>query len=734
MKANRNPGIGRTTIALAILAAFGAAHAQEGNEVARLSQPESSVSVGAGGFVEGDRRDRAFFGQYSGMRKEDGFLLFDFDYSKRNETTGTWLMFQGRNLGLDNRELNFSVDQQGNWKIFGDYNEITRHDHRTIRTGLQGAGTTNPTVVVIPRGTGSELNLKTERKQLGLGVEKWLGPNLQFEAVFRNEDKDGARLYGTGFTCTSVTAPGCLGPTAARAAFGMLMLPEPINWNTKQFEAKLNYFNDRLVLSGGYYGSFFSNAHGTVTPVVPGSLYNVVGTLLPLSAGLQPILQNPIALPPDNQAHQLFVTGNYTFTPTTKANFKYAYTRFTQTDSFSGSGLSGAPGGRNDLDGRVDNQLIQVGLTSRPMRDLSLLANVRYEDRDDKTPIEFYNLEGVNRFTNGRLTNKKLNGKVEGTYQFQQVYRATLGVDYESIDRASFVSTNSVNGLSGLRRKTQETGYRAELRRTMSETVNGGISFGQSWRTGSAWERPNTLPVTGVTELAEAQIYTRTGIFPSHLTDRQRNKFKVFADWTPVEVLSLQFIAEGGVDRYDPPSEKGLRKSGFNLFSVDAGLTLSENWRVNAYWSHGQQAQRVDHSTGYMGRMRETNDTVGVGFTGKLSGRFELGGELSYSNDKSHFNIGLDPAASAANRAFLAQAGGLPDVNFNQFRLKLFGNYAVEKNSSIRVDLIHERTKYSDWLWEYNGTPFYYSDGTTVSVPRTQSVTFLGATYTYRWQ
>ena len=92
-----------------------------------------------------------------------------------------------------------------------------------------------------------------------------------------------------------------------------------------------------------------------------------MGQLLPLSTGLQPILNNPVALPPDNQAHHLDVTGTYGLSATTKLNFKLAYSQATQHQDFLGAGLTGAPVGVSDLGGKVTTTLAQVGITSRPM-------------------------------------------------------------------------------------------------------------------------------------------------------------------------------------------------------------------------------------------------------------------------------------------------------------------------------------------------------------------------------
>lgn len=161
-------GFSQKLIVLAVLAAFGPAHAEE--DIAQYIKPDSSISVGLGA-ASGDSKDRTFFGQYNGLRTDDASLLLDFDIVKRDDATGLWTNFEGRNLGLDNRELRFSQNKQGDWKYSAEYNEITRHDIRTINTGLQGAGTTTPAVTLLGTpGSGSDLNLDLKRKSLSLAA------------------------------------------------------------------------------------------------------------------------------------------------------------------------------------------------------------------------------------------------------------------------------------------------------------------------------------------------------------------------------------------------------------------------------------------------------------------------------------------------------------------------------------------------------------------------------------
>ena len=190
-------GFNKKLLALSVLAAIGLAHADE-DEIAQLIKPGSSISVGLGNAV-GNSQNRTIFGQYNGLRKDSASILLDIDLIKRDDAAGLWTTFQGKNLGLDDREMRFSQNKQGDWKYSVEYSELVHRDPRTINTGVLNAGTTTPTVMsLVTPGTGTDLNLDTKRKAVSLDGGKWLTPNLLFEASAKNEDRDGARLSGTG--------------------------------------------------------------------------------------------------------------------------------------------------------------------------------------------------------------------------------------------------------------------------------------------------------------------------------------------------------------------------------------------------------------------------------------------------------------------------------------------------------------------------------------------------------
>jgi len=725
-----------TALVIALLAAFGQAQAQSTEAKPaeeQTKQLQASVTVG-GAWASGDSADRAFFGQYNGMRDQSLYGLFDLDYRRWDTADGSSTGLVGTNLGLQTRELLFYWQKQGDWKFTADYGELIRRDPYTINTGLVGAGSTSPQVMHLGGGTGSgsDFDLRTKRQGLGLGFSKWFGPALQLEASLKSENKDGSRMFGIGMNCMSTVAPTCGSTTLASTGSSVLLLPEPINSNHSQAELRLNYAGERLRLTGGYYGSFYNNSNGTLTPGIPGSLNNPVGTLLPLSNGLQGILSNPVALPPDNRSQTLDLAGNYTFTPSTRANFKLAYSQARQDQDFAGAGLAGAPAGLGSLDGEVVTTLAQVGLVSRPIAKLTLLAEGRYEDRNDKTPVATYNVQGTSTYTNRDYSLQRIRGKLQATYQFTSAYQGVVGVDYESVDRADFTPTSAVGGVSALRQDTDETTWRIQLRRRMTESFSGEIRFSSSDRNGSNWLRPTSGG--GVTEVSDTSTFPTTAIFSPTLADRRRDQLKVQANWQPTDALFLMFSAAGGKDDYSMPTEYALRDSKMSLFTIDANYALSDAWNLNGFASYGTQKVNQARPAGAILAFDNTNTTIGFGANGRISEQIELGGSLAYVSDNNAYAQTIDPLANPSSEALLAATGGLPDIKFQQTELRLYGRYALAKNQALRLDAIFQRTKYNDWGYEYSGVPFAFSDNTTVSILQDQKVAYIGVSYVYAWR
>jgi MtrB/PioB family decaheme-associated outer membrane protein len=611
------------------------------------------------------------------------------------------------------RELDLRWQRQGDWSLSIDAGQGVRDDPREP-------------------STGTDLTIK--RTGAGISFAKILSPRLQTDLSLRSERKEGARLFGVGFSCPSPVAPGCAPTTGTEVGWGVLLLPEPIDAQHSEIEARVSYAFDRLQLSAGYHGSFYDNRLGSLTPIVPATLNNALGTPLPPSTGLAGILAQPVALSPDNQAHHVDVSGTYAFTPATRANFKLGWSEASQHQDFAAAGLTGAPPGITRLGGKVTTTLLHAGLSARPWPKVSLQGNLRWVDRDDDTPLALYNVEDASAYTNRQLSHTRWRARLQANYQFTADVRGTLGADHEAIDRGTFTPTSAVAGITALRQKTDETTLRAEVRRRMNEDFSGAASVASSRRDGSNWLRDNSgVGVTEVADESDPSAGFSTGIFMPTLADRRRDSVKINADWQPSEALQVQVSAQAGRDHYDTPSVYGLRSSRMTHADGDATYLLSDKWSLNGTVFYGTERLRQSRPAGYILSFDNTTAGIGAGFTGKPRAKLEVGGSLMFANDKSVYAQGLDAAADAGAAALLAATGGLPDIVFRQATLHLFGKADVTPGSEVRLDLVHQRSKWTDWAWSHNGVPFVYSDGSTVTHPVRRNATFVGVRYVHRW-
>jgi MtrB/PioB family decaheme-associated outer membrane protein len=666
----------RLTAMAAALVAAGAAWADErDDEIKKQTRPDSTVELGVGYVDEANTR----FGQYNGMVKDRLYLLFDASVRRRDDATGTWTNITGRNLGLENRELRFDQSRQGDWGYFVDFSQTPRYSPYTPVTGLTGYDSTSQTV----NGQApNPLELSTERRALSAGVDKWVNSRWDVRFTAKEEEKKGRRLFGSG------------GGTA--------FLVDPIDYRTQLYEATVGYTGEQAQFTGGYYGTSFVNYKNRLD--VAGSPSGIT----------------PIGLPPANQSHQINFAGGYNLSRTTRATYKLAYTHQTQDDSF----IDATTTGRTNLGGVVDTKFGQLGLTARPMAGLSLVADVRRENRDDKTPVvDYFNVATTTTSTgvNEPRSIHQTFAKLEGTYQLPARFRVTGGFDYDEKKR----NTSDVRIVS-FREKTQETTLRIDLRRDMSETLNGSIGYARSHRGGSEWQTTTIVGGANGSNLVQ----------PLHLADRDRDKLRATLGWMPADKLDLNVRAEGSRDEYGGRT-LGLQNGSATFLSLDGAYRFGETWQVAAWISRDDtkahlyscsnafspnngeitRCNNVPANPIWNAYLRNVGTAFGVGARGKATAQLEVGAELQLSNDRAEFRNGPAPAGVTPP----------PDVSYERTVLKLTGKYAMQKNTGLRFQYIRDRFSTNDWTWDQ----WTYSDGTRVMPNSQQTVNFLGVTAYY---
>lgn len=693
----KNRKFALSALSVALLSSY-AQMSAAADDLAEFIKPDSSsISIGVGRWSD----QRMQQGKFDGMRDKGTYGTIDGSYLKRDDATGTWTSLYLENFGLDTAEFGARYEKQGDWGVNLDYSQIKREHPFTINTGLRGIGSQTQTITNVVPGAGQDVTLDLRREGTTISGFKRLSPELEFRINFKNEEKEGNRQWG-------VRAYSLLGCGSSKTAgCGALLTPpsfvaEPINSTTRQLDAVLNYQDKKLSVTGGYYGSWYNNKN----------------TRLDVNYGTG---RAEMSLPPDNQAHQLYVRANYIFTPTTRGLFKLAYTHATQNDPFiatmnnnvaTWAPLASAGG---SLDGVVNTTDMLMSITARPMPKLSMRGELSYYDRNDKTQVRIVDRSN-GRNNPFRFTNSK--AKLEGDYRLSEIYSVKAGVDlFHQRRTISSEIVKTADLWVPYRSSVDEKTYRIDLRRSMSEELSGSIGYSYATRTGSKYDDVNV----GVDSAT---------ITPIYIADRQRDKLKFALDWAATNDFGMQASLAYTKDNYPVRGERkdGVREGKSQIFSLDANLAMNDNWKAKAWYSletiRTSLTGPINGVTDWVEDARDQGESLGLGIDGKVSDSLTLGAKFDVTLSRGDFT--QTPSSTSP----------LPAVANRETKLHLFADYALQKNASIRVDLISEKYKTDDWQWRFRtGAPFSYAtEGTRVTNNPDQSATFVGVRYNYKFQ
>lgn len=704
----------RTAIVLALSAIFPITAAYADDDVEALTNPNvTDVSAN----LPYINKINPLYRQYNGINHEGLNGNANIDIVNR-DADGNWFKLYGENLGLSTQEAGVSFEKQGDWAIGLDYNQIPRYAPFEVYTGVQGVGSNTITQPNLPNSAFSngaltspnlyETTLKTERDITTLTASKYLIEGLKASFSFKNENKTGSRMDGVRGVAGSAGTPST--GTANRYS-GFLFAPEPIDQNHQQFEAILDYATSKYQITAGYYGSFLTTNSNSL---------NVIGgtNTQPVTTGATGL--SPIALSPDNQAQQFYVSGAYNFSDDTRGTMKLARSEGRQNDNFLfRSDVN--PGIGSNLEAKVVTTEAAAALTSRITKDLKVLASWRYEDLEDKTPVRLF-YTGYPNNPESHIANA---GKLEADYKLGGGYSVTGGIDYNRKESPQFE-----------RKYVQDITYRAALRKLMSETVNGTLLFAHSNRSGAEWNAPTPE------------------IYPVFLANRDRNRVRAMVDWAAAEALNLQFAYEAYFDTYTK-SDYGLEDGNGQIFSLDASYTLSDDWTVNAWYSKqlgeaNQNARGAVCSTGnnsnctqnsftnrsvtptdysknvpWSANLKQNGDTFGAGIKGLIQG-ITVGAQYLFVDDRNEQNSsgwGSSTYIDATTQKPVAAGMGvLPDTKYIQNTFKVYAVYPMAKATKLRLDYIYDQRKMDDYTW----TNWVFADGTKVYVNPNQITQIIG--------
>jgi MtrB/PioB family decaheme-associated outer membrane protein len=738
----------RTTLSLALAMAFAplAGYAQVTGEPILSNEVELGV-----GHVN---RDSWKFGEYNGLGDKGAYLIGNIDLRSRNRDTARFWGLRGSNLGLDTRNLQFDIGTQGRYRFWAEYDQIEKRGNDTGRTLYNGAGsgtlslpagfagiaTTDTTAALRAAKVDpflQKLDLRQERKNYIAGFSTELARGWQASARVRHERKEGIRLQG-----------GVFGNSGGNPRSSLI--PEPVDYETNELEAAVEYATQKMQVRVTYTLSHFSNDNAALT--WPNPYQQIAGWATSPLTGF-PTGIGQLALPPDNQAHHLGVNGGYNLSQTTRLGYTLAFGRMTQNEPFLPYAATpgiviNTPLPRSSLDGKANTTLANLNVTSRVLPTLTLRGSYKYDERDDKTPQAQYIYVGGDSMqqlgvatprarTNLPLSHKQHLVKLDADYRAFAGIKLNAGYDYDQIHRTNEEAA-----------KTKEHTVRLGARRTLSDTVTGAVSYAHSRRRYDNYHdipfEESFSPEYRATLAANVAWDNNPLVRKYPFSNRDRDRLKFNLNASPLEKVALGFAADYYNDDYksDKSTLLGRQDAKGTTYTLDAGFTPVDNVTTYAFYTHDNYKSRQQgrsataatkaasglegpFATDWWVNVNNKANTVGIGFkVNEFRSRIDFGGDLFYTTTTGH----IEP--THATLTLLP----LPDNKTRLAGLQLFAKYQLQKNGWLRLSFLHQKYKESDWAWDNVSPTLLANVITTGQQPPDYTVSVVGLSYIYRFQ
>jgi MtrB/PioB family decaheme-associated outer membrane protein len=758
--------------------------AEDESDAAALKHPSNSVDFGA----LYSSQDSAKFGQYNGLNKDGAYGLGGFDvrggdgYDDSKNSALRWKL-GGANLGTTARSLDGSVSDQGKWKLNLGYDELRHNITDTYQTPLQGDvggnnftlpqnfgmvngnGTSNPTTRTLTNNQRNVFNIENEsttRRNGSLGTSYTFSPQLSAQIDYNHLDQSGAKLIGTG-SQGGINVGNGTGTTGIQGrAEGVNILMNPTSYTTDNVNAALNWTGEKGHLTGGYYGSIFHDDYNSLSwqsaLVTPGT--GSVGSRSTCT-GANCYVNNTMSTAPSNSLHQANLTGGYAFSSATKLAGGFSYGYNSQNDSFAPTLIPQANGTSfnmmqanglpaSSLNGVVQTTHGDLKLTNQSIKDLTLSAGFKFNERDNRTDSAIYKYVNIANATyngvNTPYSNRKTQYEALASYRLTKAQNLSLGYEHEILNRWCNGVVGGAQCVASPTSNEDKIALTYRLKALEAVNFNAGYTYANR-RTDTD---PNYLANSGnyLNQLAgQANSVLNGGNYQGYVAypyaSRNQNLGKTGVNWQVTQKLDLGLNGRYAYDQYD--ATLGVQNGQSTGVNVDATYSLTENSSVSAYWNwqNGQRNLRngatpansanIAPTAIWTNKLDDNGNAFGLlaRHGGMLNGKLEIVGDLSYALDKSTYSTQVPYLATCGSSGTLT-CGTLSPIKNELISLKLTGNYKVLKNGKISLTYLYQQLNSTDYF--YNGQQFGYTPYRVMPTglqPQNYAVNVVALSYNY---
>lgn len=760
---------------LSMLALAPAAHADD--DLAKLIQPTSSIELG-GTYTQ---HKSAQFGQYNGLYDSGATLIGNIDLlggDSYGEQPGTmrWSI-TGSDLGLSTRSLDATVVNQGHWKIDLGYDQLRHQITDSYQTPLVGSGnsyTMPPGFGIVSKARGAPgtqaltptqqaffhtQNLYSQRGTTHFGAEHNFGPGLDLRFHWTHIDQSGAKLIGSG-TDAQTTSAAFVAAGYKPGNESVQLLANPTSSHTDNFDLALNWSGERGFATIMYAGSRYRDDYSALyfpNPYTSTAATN--GTVLP---GANPYPVDLLSTPPSNENNEIKISGGYTLTPATRFTGGLSYGRNTQNMGYAWepAEMQNPTLPVTSLDGLVVNTHADARLSNRTTRALTLSAGLVYNKRDNRTAsyaYPFYTLGG-DAATPVNVPESYSHTVTDVAADWRLTPRQTLHASLSNDTMHRWCNNGAAVAL-GESLAAAVAGYYTDVscvqvpsQRENKLALNYRVRASDTLNLRVGWDfadRKSTVNPSFYNPMQSfSEGFENYGYLAYFQASRRENLLRAGVNWEPSQALTLSLDGFVTQDSYgdSPLGVQNGHSANVNL-EADYQWSLQTSTAVFASWqwrtrdllsASGRDAVSTAKLTDWTNNLRDQALTFGASASrrGLLADKLALKAEVSYSLDTTRYS-------TAAAAGFTCNTGGtsgyncgnVPDIRNELLRLRLSGQYRLDKSNSLQFGYLYEKLNSNDYLYNfyqlgYTGTAVMPANFSNPSY--TQNVVFLAYRHSFR--
>lgn len=428
-----------------------------------------------------------------------------------------------------------------------------------------------------------------------------------------------------------------------------------------------------------------------------------------------------LALEPDSSASQFIVNGAHSFADGSRLSGSVTSSRLKQNDSFlpySSVFTAAVPLPRTDLDGRVDNVVVNLNYSRQLHRRLQLRMRYNYQDRDNKTPQSLYlRIAGdsvaqasplsINACRNRIYNLQSSRLETDLSVRLGGNNKLGLGFEHEEKDRSAVdVATTKKDTLF------------VKYNFAASALASGWMKLSRADRDASFYD--STAPLRAghnpdfVATLLGNDIFENDPFFRRyHLTDHQRDEASAAMSFNASAATVLGVLARRSKDDF-PDALIGLQESDRQHLALDLSYKPQANWQASIYYN----VDRYDNRQNGYSRRSGAGATPFIPLAVRLPGNNwsvdsedrvnTVGTSVDWSLFNGRLQLELDTSYADAVTTTTLLSSGLafqpfPDVITLIRNVSLRGKYPMQEGCEIQFSWFYENYDSDDCAFDNVG-------------------------------